>query len=272
MTLIQSILMGIVQGVTEFLPVSSSGHLVLVPYLLGWDLHSENMFFFFVLVQVASLVGVFAYFLMDILAILKAFVGGILSKTPFEDADSRLGWYIIVATIPAGIIGLILKNAVEAAFSSPVATGVFLCATAALLFIAERTGRRERDIEKLSWQDALWIGVFQALAIFPGVSRSGATITGGMLRNLNRPVAAHFAFLMSIPVMLAAGLLTILDLSWSATLSQELPVFAAGFLVSSITSYLAIKWLLNFLKGHSLYPFAVYCFLLGLLVMGVFIL
>ncbi|MDD5467032.1 MAG: undecaprenyl-diphosphatase UppP [Anaerolineales bacterium] len=263
MTYLQSILLGIIQGVTEFLPISSSAHLALIPELLGWQLPSQDIFAFYILIQVASLVGVFIYFRKDLSAIVTSFVAGIRKRQPFAETDSLLGWYILLATIPAGVVGLAFKDAIEGFFSNPAAIGFFLICTALLLVLAERNGKRQRRIDQLTWKDALWIGFFQVLSLLPGVSRSGATIAGGMTRDLQRPVATRFAFLMSIPVLLSAGLLAGLNLAQSPDLGRELPVFLSGFVASAATSYLAIRWLLAYVKHHSLYIFAAYCALLG---------
>jgi len=267
MTLLQTILLGIIQGLTEFLPVSSSGHLVILPRLLGWNLPPQDAFIFDVLVQVATLLAVIAYFWNDLWRIARAFVRGALQRRPFDAADSRMGWYLILATIPAGAVGLLIKDQVEAAFASPRAAGAFLLVTAALLTAAERIGGRSRGLETFSWRDALAMGAAQVLAIFPGVSRSGSTIMGGMLRDLDRPAAARFSFLMSVPVMLAAGALALKDLLALPHLTQVLPPFLAGFAAAAIVGYLSIRWLLGYLTNHSLYAFAAYCALLGLLVL-----
>lgn len=268
MTLFQSILLGIIQGLTEFLPVSSSGHLVIVPYLLGWQIPAQDAFVFDVLVQVATLLAVFAYFWNDLVAIVRAFLIGLWRREPFKDPMARLGWLIILATIPAGAIGFALKNTVENAFNNPVATGFFLLATAILLLAAERFGKRTASLEKITWKDALWIGFFQAMAIFPGVSRSGATITGGMTRDMERAPAARFSFLMSTPIMLAAGLLASLDLVKTPDLGSILPIFIPGFIVAALTGYLAIRWLLGYLTRHPLYVFSIYCAALGLITLA----
>ena len=267
MTLLQSILLGIVQGLTEFLPISSSAHLVLVPHLLGWKIPADEAFIFDVLVQVATIVAVFAYYWGDVKDILVGMWSALQQRDLLANPQARLGWNIVVATLPAGIIGLILKDAVEAAFNSPTVTAVFLLGTAALLIFAERFGRQNLPIERLTWIDAMFIGFYQAIAIFPGISRSGATISGGMARNLSRPDAARFSFLMYLPIMLAAGLLASLDLIGLPNLGSLLPVFIPGFIVSAITGYLAIRWLIGYLIRHSLYVFAIYCTALALLVL-----
>jgi undecaprenyl-diphosphatase len=267
MTLTQSIILGIIQGLTEFIPISSSGHLVILPYLLGWNIPKYDAFIFDVLVQVATLVAVVIYFWSDLVDIVKAFFYGLIQKSPFETSHARLGWYLIIATLPAGIIGLALKKTVEQVFASPIVTAGFLFLTAALLVLAEKVGRREKFLEDINWKDALWIGFSQVIAIFPGASRSGATIFGGMTRDLKRPDAARFSFLMSIPIMLAAGLSATIDLFKIPHLYSILPAFVPGFLAAAIVGYLAIRWLIGYLTNHPLYIFAVYCTGLGVLVL-----
>jgi undecaprenyl-diphosphatase len=266
MTVSQSILLGVIQGLTEFLPISSSGHLVIVPYLLGWHIPAADAFIFDVLVQVATLVAVIAYFWNDLIALAKAMLLGLKNKSPMKTPQARLGWNLILASIPAGIIGLLLKETVENTFANPKLTALALFLTATLLIIAERVGKRDRDLEQLDWKDALWIGFLQVLAFFPGVSRSGATIVGGMTRDFRRPSAARFSFLMSIPIMLAAGVSATYDLIHSPYVFELLPTFIPGFISAAVVGYLAIRWLLRFLVGHSLYIFAIYCTVMGLLV------
>ena len=267
MTLIQSIILGIVQGATEFIPVSSSGHLVLVPYIFGWEIPAQEAFIFDILVQVATLAAVFAYFWNDLISIATATLQGILKRKPFQEQNSRLGWYLVLATIPAGIAALLFKDTLEEAFSNPKWAAFFLLGTAIMLIIAEQFKKRTRQFEEIAWLDALWIGLFQVLALFPGVSRSGATITGGMSRKLKRPAAARFSFLMSVPIMLAAGLLATLDLLQAPHLFTNFPVYLAGFFTAGIVGYLSIRWLLRYLSNRSLYIFAIYCALLGLAVL-----
>lgn len=268
MTLLQSILLGIIQGATEFIPVSSSGHLVLLPYFLGWEIPSQEAFVFNVLVQVATLIAVFAYFWEDLMGIARATVVGLWNRKPFREHNSRLGWYLVLSTIPAGIAALLFKDTFEEAFSNPKWAAFFLLGTALLLVIAEQFQNRARALEKITWLDALWTGLFQVLALFPGISRSGATITGGMTRKFTRRAAARFSFLMSVPIMLAAGLLAILDLFQAPDLLANFPIYMAGFLTAAVVGYLSIRWLLRYLSSRSLYVFAIYCALLGTTALG----
>lgn len=265
MNIIQFILLGILQGLTEFLPISSSGHLVLLPALLHWNIPEEKAFVFNILVQVATLLAVIIYFWKDLEKIILAVFNGIIKSKPFEDSQARLGWYIVLATIPAGLAGLLIKDVVEEAFSSPTLVAIFLLITAMLLVVSERIGKRQRDLQSMNWLDALMIGIGQILAIFPGISRSGATISTGMARNFNRESAARFSFLMSIPIMLAAGSLAMLDLLAMPQAIQWLPEFIPGFIASAITGYLSIRWLLKFLVSRTLYGFSIYCALFGLI-------
>jgi undecaprenyl-diphosphatase len=259
MTFLQAIILGIVQGLTEFLPISSSAHLILIPFLLGWKIPISEVFVFDVLVQLGTLAAVIIYFRKDLLVILSEWFHGIFHRVPVGTFNSRMGWYLILATIPAGLLGITIKSKVEAVFNNPLLTASLLFGTAILLVVAERIGKRIRAIESMNWKDALWVGVFQAISIFPGISRSGSTISGGMIRDLDRPSATRFAFLMSIPVMLAAGLIGILDLIKVPNVAPFLPVVAVGFLTAAVVGYLAIRWLLGYITKRNFYPFAIYC-------------
>lgn len=267
MTLIQSLILGIIQGLTEFLPISSSAHLVLVPHLLGWQIPEAQVFPFDVLVQLGTLAAVILYFWKDLWSIIREFFKALVARNPFGTQDARLGWYLILATIPAGIAGILIKDTVESFFNSATATAVFLFGTAVLLTLAELLGKRKRDFADIKWLDALVIGLFQMISLFPGISRSGSTIAGGMFRKLDRPAAARFSFLMSIPVMLGAGLVSFKDALEMPDFSSFLPIILVGFLAALLVGYLSIHWLLNFLGKRSLYVFAVYCILLGTLVL-----
>ncbi len=263
MNLLQAIVLGIVQGLTEFLPISSSAHLVLVPYFFGWKLAPEQVLPFDVIVQLGTLLAVVLFFWKDLWVIIVAFVRGILKGKPFADVQARLGWLLILATIPAGLLGLMIKKQVDEAFQSPTATALFLFVTAAILLLAEWLSKRRRPFASIVWLDALWMGIGQAIAIFPGVSRSGATMSTGLLRDLDRKAAARFAFLMSVPVFLAAGTLEIKDALALPNLGEFLPLVLIAFVAAAVVGFFSIRWLMAFVANHSLRVFALYCAVLG---------
>lgn len=269
MTLIEAIILGIVQGATEYLPVSSSGHLVLVPMLLGFE---KAPFAFDVLIQLGTLVGVVVYYFNDLVKVARDMVQGVVERKPFATPAARFGWLVVVATIPAGVIGLALKDVFESAFGSARATSGFLLVTAVLLvtgeLIAKRVAARgtPRTDNELRVRDAFVVGFAQALALFPGVSRSGSTIAAGMMMGLSREGSAKLSFVMSIPVMLGAGVLAVKDLVEDPSVFETLLVpTIVGFLVSAVTGYIVIKWFLGFVKGRSLAWFAAYCVVVGVL-------
>ena len=212
MTYLQALILGIIQGITEFLPISSSGHLVIIPYLLGWNLPEEQVFPFDVLVQFSTLFAVLIYYRKDIIQIAIEMWDGIRSREPFKTVPARIGWLTILATIPAGVAGLFFKDLISDAFSNPQLAAAFLLVTAGLLLLAEKLGKKKRKLDQLDWKDASVMGVAQAFAVLPGISRSGSTISGGLLRGLERKTAGQFAFLMAIPIMGAAGILSLIEI------------------------------------------------------------
>jgi undecaprenyl-diphosphatase len=259
----QSIILGIIQGASEFLPISSSGHLVIAPYLLGWQINPEEAFVFDVLVQVATLLAVIIYFWKDLVAIAGQFLAGLVNRKPFHSFQARLGWYLILATFPAGIAALLFKDTFEKAFSDPRSAAYFLLITSVLLIFGEWIGNRKRALDEINWVDSIVIGFFQVLALFPGVSRSGSTITGGLTRQFDRRSSARFSFLMAVPIMIAAGVLAVFDLLNSPALLSNIDVYLAGFAAAAAVGYLAIRWFIRYLSRQSLYIFAGYCFILG---------
>lgn len=262
MDLFQAFILGLVQGATEYIPVSSSAHLVLVPWFLGWP---DASFEFEVLVQWGTLVGVFVFFWEDIWAITQAVVQGLLRRNPLQTFEAKLGWLVVVATIPAVVLGLLFKDFFESFFNSPMLAGAFLILTAILLVVAERFGGRSRELEAFTWLDALIVGLWQAAAILPGISRSGSTIGGAVLRDFSRPAAARFSFLMSIPALLGAGVVALLDLLETGGLAEQLPSITVGFIAAAVSGYICIRWLLHYLQRHSLYAFATYCVIISIL-------
>lgn len=262
MTFLHAFLLGIIQGLTEFIPVSSTGHLLIAQTLLGIPA-DDAVFSFLVIVQLGTLVSLFAFYWKDLLSIVRATLD-FRQPTP----ERNLGIYIIVATIPALIAGYLLSDAVETLFTRPLLqASIRLFAAALLLTGAEALTKKNRTLTSMTWTDALVIGLFQIIALFPGASRSGSTISGGMFRGFDRPSAARFAFLMSAPVMLAAGSYEMLDVLQLPNLGEFLPLLAVGFVTAAIVGWFAIKWLIDYLSKRSLYVFAAYCAIVGTIVL-----
>jgi undecaprenyl-diphosphatase len=260
MTLIHAFMLGIIQGLTEFIPVSSTAHLLIGQRLLGIPA-DDAMFSFLVIVQLGTLVSLFAFYWKDLLSIARATLD-FRRSTP----ERNLGIYIIVATIPALLAGYLLKDAVEGLFEQPMLqASIRLFSAAILLTLAEWLSKKNRALDSMTWLDALIVGLFQIIAVFPGASRSGTTISGGMFRGFDRPSAARFAFLMSVPVLLAAGGYEMLDVIKMPNLSEFLPLLAVGFVTAAIVGWFAIRWLIDYLSKRSLYVFAAYCTVVGTL-------
>lgn len=266
MTFLHALILGIVQGLTEFIPVSSTAHLFIASYLLG--LPSDNRTFSFnVIIQLGTVAALLLFFWQDYWQIVRAFFLGIKNRKPFEDFYSRLGWLVVAATIPAGLAGLLLNQFVKDMSGDPLLwAGIRLLFTAILLTVVEYFDKKSRTLESATWWDALTVGLFQVLAIFPGASRSGSTMAGAMFRGFDRPSAARFAFLMSAPILLAAGLYETVQVIRLPNTTEFLPILMTGFVASAMVGWLAIRWLLGYLRSHSLYVFAAYCFLAGVVV------
>lgn len=272
MDIIQAIILGIVQGLTEFVPISSSAHLVLVPWAFGWD---RAGLFFDTMLHWGTLLAVLTYFRRDWIGIIRGLWRSLTAKGPWRntpggrlaDPDSRLAWGIIVGTIPATVLGFLLNDFFEHLFETPIAVAGFLLVTAAFLALSERLGRRVRELPSLNIPDALVIGLAQAVAIAPGISRSGATIAAGLARGLTREAAARFSFLLATPAILGAGLLQLLEVLMGAENAVPWPAVLAGFLAAAVSAYLCIKFLLAYLRRGRLYVFAIYCALVGSVVL-----
>ena len=264
MTLFHAFILGIVQGLTEFIPVSSTAHLLLASKFLGLPA-DDRAFSFSVIIQLGTVCAMLLFFWKDIWQIAVGFVLGILHRKPIESLHARLGWLVIIATIPALIAGFLLKDVVQTMFGSTATqAGVRLLMTAMLLTVVEYFDRHQRPLESATWLDALSVGLFQILAIFPGASRSGTTIAGGMVRGFDRAAAARFAFLMSGPILTAAGAYETIRVIEMPGTHAFLPYLITGFVTAALVGWLAIKWLLAYLSRHSLYLFALYCALLGI--------
>ncbi|MHB9026892.1 MAG: undecaprenyl-diphosphatase UppP [Armatimonadota bacterium] len=265
MTLLHAIIMGLVQGLTEFLPVSSSAHLVFTDHLLHLHLSEQDTVSFDVLLHLGTLLAVLVYFRSDILALLKG-AGRLLigpRKALAENAYSRLFLLLLLGTVPAAIAGVALKDFFSDVFQNVPGTAALLLVTAAMLYWISRRRTGERALETSTWKDALTIGVFQAIAILPGVSRSGSTIFGGLLRGLDRDAAPRFSFLLSIPIILGGGVFALKDVLEQG-FSLAPPLVIAGFLAAAVSGYIAVVLLLNTVRRGRLDRFAHYCVIVGL--------
>jgi undecaprenyl-diphosphatase len=263
--LLQAILLGVVQGLTEFLPVSSSGHLLLGQYFLGLDQQRFGLSFD-VALHLGTLIAVVAFFWRDLLRMARAFVGSFTSGRNLADPDQRLAYLVLASTVPAALIGFFLEDFFATAVRNPWVVVVNLVLVGALFIVAEAVGRKSRRAEKLGFFGAGAIGLAQAAALVPGVSRSGATITVGLFLGLRREEAARYSFLMSVPIIAGAGSLKLSEVvSEGMSLSQAI-MFGAGFVLSAVVGYLAIRFLLSFLRSHSLRAFAYYRFALAFVV------
>lgn len=274
MDIIQAIIMGIVQGLTEFLPVSSSAHLVIVPELMG----VKSSLAFDTLLHVGTLVAVVGYFWKDILAMIKAFISsltdifhGNFKQGIKEDSFKRLTWLVLVGTIPAGLMGVLFKDQFESLFSSITAVGFFLLITGVILWGAEWIAKRnsenqDKEVKDVTFANSLVIGLFQGFAIAPGISRSGSTIAAGLFLGLDRKLAARYSFLLSIPAILGAALIQAKDI---VSFDSGLGVLIGGFISALIFSYLAVKFMMSYIQKHSLIVFSYYCWIVGALTLGI---
>lgn len=260
MSIIEAIILGLLQGATEFLPISSSGHLLIVPDLFKM---AEPSLTVIAVAHQGTLLAVLIYFWADIWSILRGVANGLRQRQPLGTTESRLGWYVLVGTIPAVLVGLPLSSKFDELFT-PVAAAFSLIITSAFLIIGERYLSGRKALPQMSWGDAIFIGVAQTIALIPGNSRSGITISAGLVRGLDRATAARYSFLLGIPAIAGAGLLALLDLLQANDLRQQLPILITAFLTSAISGYLCIRFLLNWLKSHSLQVFIIYRVVFGL--------
>jgi undecaprenyl-diphosphatase len=262
MELIQIFILAALQGLTEFLPISSSAHLILAPLVTGY---ADQGLAFDVAVHVGTLAAVVGYFRHEVVNISSDFFRSWFNPAA-RSKESYLGWMIILATIPVGVFGVLMKSLVETDLRSPLVIAITTIGFGLLLLLADRSGKRQRDEYEIRWKDALIVGLFQAVAIIPGTSRSGSTITGGLFLGLTRKAASRFSFLISIPTILMSGGLLTLDLISSDTPADWLSL-SLGAGLSFITAYLCIHYFLRFIETMGMLPFVIYRLILGALIL-----
>jgi undecaprenyl-diphosphatase len=279
---LQAIILGALQGISEPFPISSLGHAVLLPHLFGWNIHQNDDYFlsFLVATHCATALVLFLFFLDDWKRIWHGFVRSVRGRATPRDLDARLAWLIIVGTVPAGILGVALEHKLRSLFASPTSAAIFLTLNGVLLLAVERFRRRppqpgdgegdgDERIAGMGFRQALGIGAAQALALIPGISRSGVTMGGGLLAGLSNEDAARYAFLLATPVIGAAGVLKVPSLLGSAgdgVRGQAL----VGAIAAALTTWAAVKFLLRYFETSRLTPFGFYCIGAGIFCLVVF--
>ncbi|MEA2244233.1 MAG: undecaprenyl-diphosphatase [Solirubrobacteraceae bacterium] len=274
----QALVLGLIQGASELFPISSLGHSVILPKLLGWDIHQNDSYFitFLVATHLATALVLLGFFWRDWVRIVRGILRSLRDREiRADDTDAKLGWLLIIGTIPAGLLGLLLEHSLRHAFASARSASFFLMLNGVMLFGAERLRRRaptpspeqgdgdERIARSTSWRQALGVGGAQAIALIPGFSRSGATMGGGLLVGLSNEDAARFSFLLATPIIGAAAVLKLPELMGSQgdhVRGQAL----VGALGAALTAYLSVRFLLRFFETNRLTPFAIYCFAVGI--------
>jgi undecaprenyl-diphosphatase len=262
--LIHAAILGVVQGLTEFLPISSSAHLILVPILLGWHDPFIDSAAFDVMLHLGTLVALLAYFWRDLIGLLGAWLASIRDRSIGADPQRRLAWLLVVSVIPAAILGAGLESFFDAAFREHWQwIAIFVIIGAALLWLGERLGRQARNLDSMTTRDAITIGIAQAIALFPGISRSGVTIATGLFLGLTRGSAARFSFLMAVPVIAGAGLWKGRTLIGAGLGDAEIGQLVVGVVMSALFGFVAISFLLRFLRTNPTTIFVAYRVLLA---------
>ena len=285
MLIFQAIILGLVQGLSEFIPISSSAHLIIVPWLFGWNDPVLDSLSFDVALHLGTLLALLWFFAADWVRLIRAGVASIVERKIGDDVDRRLAWLIVIGTIPGGITGVLAETAVEELFHKPnapiastamIVMAIIIALLGAILFVAERVARHIRGMKDLTLKDSIVIGLAQAFAIFPGVSRSGSTITAGLFLGLERETAARFSFLLSAPIIAGAGaksLFNVFSAFRAGQLGQsELVLFLVGFIAAALSGYICIKFLLRYLQKNSTDLFVYYRWALALVVFSVAVL
>jgi undecaprenyl-diphosphatase len=260
MNYLDAIVLGIVEGLTEFLPVSSTGHLTIVEKMLGLEVDDPAVTGFTAVIQMGAIVAVIVYFAKDIWNIIRTWVLGLVKPEYRGHRDFRMGWYVIVGTIPVGIVGLALKDVIKNDLRSLWVVAFALLLWSAVMWAAERVGRQDRSEKRLTLPDAVVVGIVQCVSLIPGISRSGATISAGLFRGLDRVAATRLSFFLSIPALLAAGIFELKD-----ALGGDIGVgeTVVGTVVSFVVAYASVAWLLKFVAHHPITWFVPYRVALG---------
>ena len=267
MSWLQVVVLSIVQGLTEFLPISSSSHLAIVSRVF---FSADAGASFTAVSQLGTEVAVLIYFARDIWRILKAWINGLFVKAHRDNIDYRMGWYVIIGTVPIVVIGVAFKEVIRGEVRNLWVIATAMLVFSAVIAVAEYVGKQTRHVEQLTWKDGLLVGLAQCLALVPGVSRSGSTISAGLFLGLDRPLSARFGFLLGIPAVLASGLFSLPDAFHPVTegMSATGPQLLVSVIITFVVGYAAIAWLLRFVANHAMYWFVGYRVVLSLVLMG----
>ena len=282
MIIFQAIILGLVQGLTEFIPISSSAHLIIIPWLFGWEDEALTSLTFDVALHLGTLLALLVFFAGDWARLIRAGLMSIVERKVGDDHDRRLAWFLVIGCVPGAVAGVLFESKIEKLFHEPnaphqisamIAMAIIIALMGALLFLAEHFARHLRRLSQITLKDSLLIGLAQALAIFPGVSRSGSTITAGLALGLERETAARFSFLLSAPIIAGAGLKSLWDilsdLQSGALAQSDLILFPVGFIIAAVSGYLCIKYLLRFLQKNRTDLFVYYRWALAALMVVV---
>ncbi|MDB5161369.1 MAG: Undecaprenyl-diphosphatase [Candidatus Saccharibacteria bacterium] len=278
-SIFQAVILGLLQGFSELFPISSLGHSVILPKLLGWNIHQNDSFFltFLVATHLATAIVLFIFFWAEWMQILRG-LGRSFTQRQIKESDTyaKLGWLLVVGTIPAGIIGLLFQDSLRKLFNSAETAAAFLILNGFILLVAERlrrnrlsaanqtSARSDQHIAKLKWRQAIGIGTVQAAALFPGISRSGSSMAGSLLAGLDNEAAARFSFMLATPIIGAAAILKLPELFSSSAASLRVPALV-GALCSALAAYISVRFLTKYFRTNTLTPFGLYCLAAGVL-------
>ncbi len=268
MNIAEAVLLGAIEGFTEFLPVSSTGHLTIVEKLLGYTINDPDITAFTAIIQSGAVLATLIFLRKDLLRIVSAWLGGVVNAGRRDDPDYRFGWAIILGSLPIGIVGLLFKDTIEHTLRSLWFVGAALILFSGVMWFADRAATQVRSEKDVTWKDTLVIGVTQCLALIPGISRSGATMSAGLLRDLDRVTVTKLSFFLSIPALLGASVLQSYEASGQISSGVGWTNTLVATVVSFVVGYSAVSWLLKFIARHSYTVFIVYRVILGTVVLA----
>jgi undecaprenyl-diphosphatase len=264
MGIVEAVILGLIEGVTEYLPISSTGHLTIAEKLMGLNIDDKSVTAFTAIIQLGSIAAAIWFFHADIIRIVKGFLEGIVRAAARDSFEYKLGWGIIIGSIPIAVVGLLFKHQIETSLRSLWVVAIALLAWSGVMYLADRADKGRRHEKDVTWKDTLFIGVVQCLALIPGVSRSGATISAGLFRGIDRVAVTRLSFFLGIPALVAAGLLEAATSASDISNGVGWPATIAATLASFGVAYVAIAWLLRYIANHTFRAFIIYRTVLGL--------